>query len=251
MSSSGKLTKERFGYDGPVNAPLFQKPPLYFRGVEAMSVLYETEEKAAQALVPDGLEIPLPPTVNFTVFSAPSTSVGPYNSAIVRVNCLWQGQPKGYVCYQIVTGDAAMAAGREIWGYPKKMGTVDINKNNQMFTATVARPSDHRLCTVTVRREEPLDEEAIASLAPTLRSPIVCLKVIPSPIEGEGPSIAQLVEPGSSSSLTELWQGIGSIDFDKPSPTDPWHELVVKRVIGSYYSKYDQVLTYGSVLKIY
>jgi len=100
-----EVSKESFGYDRPVNAPLFQKPPFYFRGLEGMTILYETEEEVAQALVPDGLEIPLPATVDITVFSAPFTSVGPYNSAIVRVHCLWQGQPKAYVCYQIVTGD--------------------------------------------------------------------------------------------------------------------------------------------------
>jgi hypothetical protein len=88
--SNGKMTKESFGYSGPANAPMFQKPPIYFRGVESMTVLYETDEKAAQALVPDGLEIPLPATVNMTVFSAPFTTVGPYNSAIVRIHCLWQ-----------------------------------------------------------------------------------------------------------------------------------------------------------------
>jgi len=77
------------------------------------------------------------------------------------------------------------------------------------------------------------------------------LKIIPSPIEGEGPSIAQLVESGGSSNVTELWQGTGSIHFDMPSPIDPWHKLVVKRVIGSYFSKYDTVLTCGAVLKTY
>ena len=144
-----------------------------------------------------------------------------------------------------------MAAGREIWGYPKKLGTVHFTKENQMLTATVERPSAHRLCTATVRPEAPMNEEAIASLSPNLRPPNVCLKVIPSPIEGEGPSIAQLVESGGSSSVTELWQGTGSIHFDMPSPIDPWHKLVVKRVIGSYFCKYDTVLTCGSVLKTY
>ncbi len=251
MPNTGKLTKENFGYSEPVHAPLFPKPPFYYRGVESMVILYETEEEAALALVPEGLEIPSPATVSITVFSAPFTTLGPYNSAMVRINCLWQGQPKGYVCYQIVTGDAAMAAGREIWGYPKKLGYVEFTKENQLLTAAVERPNAHRLCTVAVRPEVPIDQENISSLSATLRPPNVCLKVIPSPIEGEGPLIAQLVESGGSTNVIELWQGTGSIHFETPSPIDPWYQLVVKRIIGSYYSKYDTVLTCGSVLKTY
>ncbi len=251
MANTGKMTKKSFGFSGPADAPLFQKPPFHYRGVESMIILYETEEEAALALLPEGLEIALPATVNINIFSAPFTTLGSYNSAMIRINCLWQGQPKGYVCYQIVTGDAAMAAGREIWGYPKKLGHVKFTKENQMLTATVERPRAYRLCTASVRPEVPLDEKHIASLSPTLRPPNVCLKIIPSPEEAEGCSIAQLVESGGSTRITELWQGTGSIHFDTPSPMDPWNKLVVKRVIGSYFSRYDTVLTYGSVLKTY
>jgi acetoacetate decarboxylase len=216
-----------------------------------MMFLYETDEEAAQAIVPEGIEISSPATVNVTVFRAPFTTLGSYNSAMVRINCMWQGQPKGYVCYQIVTGDAAMAAGREIWGYPKKMGHVVFSKENQMITATVERPKGYRLCTASVRPEVPLDEECIVSLTPTLRPPNICLKVIPNPVEGEGHSVAQLIEPGGVTKIVELWRGTGLIHFDTPSPIDPWHKLVVKRIIGSYYSKFDTLLTYGSVLKNY
>lgn len=251
MANSGKLTKQEFGYSGPSDAPLFQAPPFYYRGVESIIILYETEAEAALALLPEGLELALPATVNVTVFRAPFTTLGPYNAAMVRIHCLWQGQPKGYVCYQIVTGDAAMAAGREIWGYPKKLGAVEFTKNHQLLTATVERPQNYRLCTVSVRPEVPMDEDGIASLSPTLRPPNVCLKIVPSPIEGEGCTIAQLVASGGSTQITDPWQATGSIHFDMPSPLDPWHKLTVKRVIGSYFSRYDTVLTYGSVLKTY
>lgn len=251
MANYGKMTKESFGYSGPVDAPLFQKPPFYYRGVESMMFLYETEEEAARAIVPEGIEIASPATVNVTIFSAPFTTLGPYNSAMVRINCLWQGQPKGYVCYQIVTEDAAMAAGREIWGYPKKLGHVAFCKKSQMITATVERPRTYRLCTASVRPEAPLDDASIAALAPTLRPPNICLKVIPHPVEGEGHAVAQLIEPGGSTKIAELWQGRGLIHFDTPSPIDPWHKLVVKRIIGSYYGKFDTLLTYGAVLKTY
>ena len=77
MENTGKLSKKGFGYSGPVDAPLFQTPPFYYREVESMIILYETEAEAASALLPDGLELALPATVNVTVFRAPFTTLGP------------------------------------------------------------------------------------------------------------------------------------------------------------------------------
>jgi acetoacetate decarboxylase len=131
--------------------------------------------------LPEGLEPASPATVNITVFKAPFTTLGPYSAAMVRPHCLWQGEPKRYVCYQIVTGDAAMAAGREISGYPKKQGHVDFTKDNQMLTVTVERPEKYRLCTVSVRPEGPLDEQSITSLSTTLRPPNVCVTLWDAP----------------------------------------------------------------------
>ena len=111
MAKKGKLKMERLGYSGPQNAPLFQKPPYYYQGVESITVYYETDEEAALELLPEDLELYTPATVRLSVFRAPFTTLGGYSAALVVLHCLWQGQPKAFVCYQIVTGDAAMAAG--------------------------------------------------------------------------------------------------------------------------------------------
>jgi hypothetical protein len=46
MANTGKLKKKRFGYSGPAESPLFQAPPFYYRGVEGIIILYETEAEA-------------------------------------------------------------------------------------------------------------------------------------------------------------------------------------------------------------
>ena len=249
--ATGRFDKVGFGFSTPVDSPLFQEPPFYYRNVKRITVLYETEEEAALGLLPEGLELPLPPTVAVTFFDAPFTTLGAYRSAYVRLSCLWQGHPKAYVCYQVVTGDAAMTAGREIWGFPKKLGDVEFRMQEQLLVASIERPKGLRICTATVRPEALLDDDAIASFDPAMQAPAVCLKVMPSPVEGEGPSLAQLVEAGGSTVVEEAWQGTGSVRFDAPSPIDPWHRLEVKRLVSAYYIKYDSVLTYGSVLRSY
>jgi acetoacetate decarboxylase len=250
MAKNGKVTKEKIGYSGPQNAPLFQKPPFYYRNVEDITVYYETDEEAALELLPEDLELTDPPIVSIRLFDAPFTTLGPYSAAVIKLGCLWQGQPKAFVCYQLVTSDSAMAAGREIWGYPKKIGTIEIVKDNQFITAIVERPKNIRLCTALIKPEEPIDETAIPSEVPQL-GPAINLKVIPGGTQSGAPALVQLVESGGSGNVRECWRGTGSLTFDHPSPIDPWHRLTIKNIIGVYYNITDSVLSLGSVLKTY
>src|SRR3972149_834196 len=56
----GRLGKDRFGYSMPVDAPLYQRPPFYYRDARALTIMYETDAESAQDLLPEGLELPLP-----------------------------------------------------------------------------------------------------------------------------------------------------------------------------------------------
>ena len=54
MTREGRFTKDKFGYDMPVDAPLFAKPPIFYRYAEAIAVYYETDQEAALDLLPEG-----------------------------------------------------------------------------------------------------------------------------------------------------------------------------------------------------
>ena len=61
MAKEGRLSKDKFGFDQPVDAPLYHKPPFYYRYNEIFGVDYETDEEAALNLLPEGLELTSPP----------------------------------------------------------------------------------------------------------------------------------------------------------------------------------------------
>ncbi len=54
MALPGRLGKDRFGPAQPVDAPLYGKPPYYYRGAESLSLTYETGEEAAADLLSEG-----------------------------------------------------------------------------------------------------------------------------------------------------------------------------------------------------
>ncbi len=60
MSKEGRLTKEKFGGNMPMDAPLYSMPPIYYKDVETLNITYETNTEAALDLLPEGLTLPEP-----------------------------------------------------------------------------------------------------------------------------------------------------------------------------------------------
>lgn len=85
-----------------------------------------------------------------------------------------------YIPYIYVTSDAALTAGREVVGAPKKLANIDILKENDIL-GYLERPKGKRLVSVTVKPEQRVSEEFIEPLMPR-RLELYSLRVLP-PIE--------------------------------------------------------------------
>jgi len=60
MSKSGRLQIAKSGFNIPLDAPLYNKPPIYYKNAESISFTYETEESAALDILPKGLKLNSP-----------------------------------------------------------------------------------------------------------------------------------------------------------------------------------------------
>jgi hypothetical protein len=79
----------------------------------------------------------------------------------------------------------------------------------------------------------------------------VSLRLIPSPEEGQEPSLMDLIEVPPNSTTKEAWQGSGYAEFNSASTIDPWHRIAVKKPLMAVYRRYDMILDYGKVVKRY
>lgn len=79
----------------------------------------------------------------------------------------------------------------------------------------------------------------------------MALSVIPSPTDGEKPSLADLVDTHSVNTVKSEWQWPGWIEFHNHSDLNPWYKLKVKKVINASYRIYDMVPGFGEVVKRY
>jgi len=88
-----------------------------------MSVNAETKKK----FLPPELEAVEFPFDILFISEYPDSTVGPYNENLILLYCKYEGKPGLFVMNIYVDSDEAMAAGREIWGYPKKMCEIKLS----------------------------------------------------------------------------------------------------------------------------
>jgi len=247
MAKEGQLTKDKFGYDMPVDAPLYSKPPIYYKNNEAISLTYETDEAAVAEMLPAGLGVPSPPTATLMLIRYPFSTLGPYEEAILSLGCTWQGEPRSYIAHIVVNTDPPMAAGREIWGFPKKFAEITLQIEGDLIWGTMDRPAGNRICTGVIRPEVPVNLEEAKQIA----VPALSLRVIPSPEEGAPPSLMELVEVPPNNTTLEAWQGPGFVEFNSKSTIDPWYKIGVKKMLSATYQRSDNILDYGKIIKRY
>ncbi len=242
MAARGRLTLERLGYSMPSDAPAFQAPPYYYRNAQAVSIKFETDPEAALEVLPEPLELIEPACGNLSFYWYPFTTFGPYHECILRLYARYDGKPLTYVQQIFVDTEPPMLAGREVWGFPKKLAKISFTRDRDMILGALERPAGVRLATVLMRPEKPLAH--VGSNGPTTG-----LRIIPSADPSSArPALAELIAADSEHKVREAWEGPASISFPDRSAFDPVDRFPVRRILKAVYMEYDIMLPGGRVL---
>src|SRR5262249_30987973 len=156
--------------------------PYLYRDATLMIFKYVTDPVSAARMVPEAVELADPPTAGLVFASYPSSNLGPYDEVVLYLDVVFKGQRLQYGAVLYVTSDAAMAAGREMGGYPKKIAKIEFLPGPN-YAAILERPAGLRLCTGTMRPEQL--QVPSPNLQKTGTPPLVLdyltLRLIPSP----------------------------------------------------------------------
>jgi len=242
VPKTGRLTLEKMGYSMPVDSPAYQAPPYHYRNAQAIAVKFETDLDAALEALPAPLQLIEPATANLSFYWYPFTTFGPYHEVILRLYAQHEGKPLTYVQQIFVDTEPPMLAGREIWGFPKKLATIGLARDRDMIVGTLERPAGVRLASMIVRPEQPISN--LPSSGPTTG-----LRIIPAAEAGATrPACAELVAADTQHTIREAWEGTGSISFPDHSALDPVDRFPVKRILKSTYMEYDIMLPAGRII---
>ena len=215
----------------PFGAPLVPRFPLRMRDTEILTVVYRTDAEAADRLLPAPLET-LGDLVLVHLYRMHDAEVfGRYGESAVHLPARHpaSGTEGAYspVLSRRVSG-SAIAAGREIYGQPKKHGVIEFRLKDGTLVGRLSRDGAPILTVTTAYRETrgaPEDLERHASFRTNIN-----LKVVPA-VDGSGAAIRQLTaREFAEVTIREVWKSPAAVEI-VPNNEAPLHLLPVRDVL--------------------
>ncbi|AIL65617.1 putative acetoacetate decarboxylase [Rickettsiales bacterium Ac37b] len=236
----------------PLDSPSYPKGPYRFIDREYLVITYESNpstiaEALPEPLIPDGSN-----TVTYEFIKMPDSSgFGSYCESGLVIPALFNKEPVNFTAQMYLDCEPPIAAGREIWGFPKKHAKPKLYIIHDTLTGILEYGGEKvAIGTMGYKHENLIHKqnsaEDIKSIINKLSKTQVNLKLIPD-VNGQM-AIAQLV----GYQMTELelkgaWRGPGRLHL-VPHVNAPVADLPVKRIVDVTHFIVDATLPYGNVL---
>jgi acetoacetate decarboxylase len=255
MGKKGLLQFEEFGESMPVTDPYIPVPPVYPRQVEQFIVNFEADYDSVARKIPEPLEFAGDVPTGAVVCNKIGfvTDAAPFLEAQLAFNVTYNKKPYLYISNLFVSSAEALVAGREVYGYAKKLAHCDYYSDLDQQVMIVDRPRGIRIFSASVRIHRPATPPGPEASKDTLN-----LKLIPSPVAGEGPQVCQLVAVPikgdilvGPDGLAEYWECSGSISWGSSSRLDPWHETKITKITGATFCRSNSILKHGYIVHDY
>ena len=163
-------------YAMPLTRPAFAKGPARFVDREFLIITYRTDPEAIAKVVPAPLR-PVEPLVKFEIIRMPDSSTfGDYTESGQVIPVTLDGESGGYTYCMYLDNFPAIAAGREIMGYPKMFGSPKLDVRHDCMVGTLDY-NGVRLATATMAyKYQAVDKQLVRK---TMEAPGFLLKIIP------------------------------------------------------------------------
>jgi len=233
----------------PAASPSYPRGPYRFVNREYFIVVYETDRDALRAAVPEPLTPHKDNLVYYEWIRMPDSSgFGDYTESGTVIPCEYQGHACNFTSQMYLDCEPPIAAGREIWGFPKKYAQPTLRVASDTLTGTLKYAGESVAMGSMAYKHESLARDPGKTLS-ALTKTQVNLKLIPD-VDGS-PKIAQLV----AYNLTDVtvrgsWTGPARLHLI-PHVNAPVADLPIKRIMGGRHFIADLTLPFGRVLHDY
>jgi acetoacetate decarboxylase len=231
-------------------------PSARFTGAEILVATFRTDPSVVKRILPKPLRAPEEATAGAFVGSYPETSFGPvYREGALFVHALYRGELGCYMLAMPVDDDTAMVLGREIQGFPKKMGQISLDRDGGHVVGSVVRKGVEimRLECELSGAPTPADMEWMGPLdvdlagRPCRRTIAYNFKYSFSPSVGRLDMLPRLVRGAVLfAPRDDLQTGAGKLVLAS-SPDDPLGELPVRELITIVHGTWDTTMLPGKV----
>ena len=121
----------------PLTAPAYPPGPYRFMDREFMIITYRTDPERLRAVVPAPLEVP-EPLVKYEFIRMPdSTGFADSTETGQVIPVRFRGRAGGYTHCMFLNDHPPIAAGRELWGFPKKLAAPTLKAEIDTLVGTL------------------------------------------------------------------------------------------------------------------
>jgi acetoacetate decarboxylase len=207
-------------YTMPDVSPLYPELPYRYLGYRKLSVIGRADERSLRAFLPAPFELA-------------------YYEAGVVLSCRFRDRLGGHVTFEYVSTDDSLGAGREIWGYPKKLADVRLWDEGGRTHASCTREGQLLVGAVFSPGRE--------SYAEPVLNPRLQLKRIPQAQADVAPRVEivwnELTERATHS---QVWGKatleLGDVLNDRLSALGPTEIVGAQLIVGDFLLGYGQVI---------
>lgn len=230
----------------PLYSPSYPRGPYRFIDREYLIITYETDMKILKEMVPEPLEV-TEPLVKFEFIRMPdSAGFGNYTEAGQVIPVKFAGKSGIYTHAMYLDDDTPIVAGREIWGFPKKLAEPQLKVEKEVLVGTL----EHGCCRVATAtmgyKYKELDKNKILK---AMQGPNYLLKIIPH-VDGSM-RICELVEYKLKDMIIKgAWSGPGMLELAHHAIVSV-AALPVRKIISAEHFLTDLTLPYGKVVYDY
>lgn len=223
----------------PEYSPLYSKLPYRYHDYQKVSVYCRGNREALQHFLPKEFKLTSDIFEIFILKNNEIDGLDNYSEGGVVIQCAYKDKKGACVAFEYVDEDDALCAGREIWGYPKKMAEVEFIGDKYNFSGSVTRKGKKIIDIIFEANQEKID---IPVLSPRLQ-----VKRIPHP-EVEGTDINHILQNIlEDAEVKKQVFGKATLNIEK-SEKDPLYQLDIQEVLGAVYLEGAFTLTYGKII---
>jgi acetoacetate decarboxylase len=230
----------------PLTNPAYPIGPYRFLSREYLIITYRTDPQKLRDLVPEPLQIDSP-LVKFEFIRMPDSSgFGNYTESGQVIPVSFDGRKGGYTHCMFLDDHPPIAAGRELWGFPKELANPTLRVESDTLVGTLDY-GPVRIATGTMGYKHHAAD--LAAVKASMLEPNFLLKIIPH-VDGT-PRICELVEYHLMDiDLKGAWSGPASLSLASHALA-PLGELPVLEIVSATHILADLTLGLGKVVHDY
>lgn len=230
----------------PFSRPSYPRGPYRFTDREHLIVTYRTDPAALAWAVPEPLETGDPLVRLEFVRMDGSTGFGRYSGAAQHIPIRFGAQGGAYTHNMFLDVHAPISGGRELWGFPQKLGAPQLVVAHDVLLGTLDY-GPARVATATMGyKHRPIADQVALEM---LGEPGFLLKIIPH-VDGS-PRVCELVRYFRRDIVLKgAWTGPATLELH-PHALAPLNDLPVLDVVSGVHIVADFTLALGEVVHDY